>query len=414
MATASHEFKELARRISSRISDLLQAEVTVVDASGAIVASTAGWYSPDATARREHGEYLRVPIRSDDYQGEVVIAHPTGTEAASPKVARLLVELMIHQIVTSTQAEAQAQLKERFMHDLLHGVLRDEASILRDAERFGMDLTIPRVVLLVGQDKVEDVPEYNVPNWQKVRETRLRTVAESICSSVSDYFRAQHDAIYAHIGGGDVVVLKATGPRDPASGSNGGGGNGGTAQANGTWGSLQAARQIADDLLQYLKQEIAVPLAMGVGRYHAGLLGLARSYEDAHTALWLGRHFKQESRVYSLDELGIVAFIGLADEQTKAELGKYLLAPLQTDLELLGTLDVYFAENCVPSEAARRLNVHRNTLSYRLDKIANLTGLDPRRFDEAVQLRMALLLRTLSGPNSDTPNGGTRGEGRRS
>ena len=48
-----------------------------------------------------------------------------------------------------------------------------------------------------------------------------------------------------------------------------------------------------------------------------------------------------------------------------------------------------------PSLAATELSIHRNTLSYRLDKIASLTGLDPRRFDDAVQIRLALLLRSL-------------------
>ena len=48
--------------------------------------------------------------------------------------------------------------------------------------------------------------------------------------------------------------------------------------------------------------------------------------------------------------------------------------------------------------AARALGIHRNTLSYRLDKIASLTGLDARRFDAAVQIRLALLLRALPEP----------------
>ncbi|WP_369128003.1 helix-turn-helix domain-containing protein [Ligilactobacillus salivarius] len=44
--------------------------------------------------------------------------------------------------------------------------------------------------------------------------------------------------------------------------------------------------------------------------------------------------------------------------------------------------------------------MHRNTLNYRLDKIASLIGLDPRRFDEAVQIRLALLLRKLQFSSS--------------
>jgi carbohydrate diacid regulator len=56
---------------------------------------------------------------------------------------------------------------------------------------------------------------------------------------------------------------------------------------------------------------------------------------------------------------------------------------------------MFFEENCSPSLSSRRLSIHRNTLSYRLDKITSLTGLDPRQFDQAVQIRLALLLRSF-------------------
>ena len=38
------------------------------------------------------------------------------------------------------------------------------------------------------------------------------------------------------------------------------------------------------------------------------------------------------------------------------------------------------------SEAARRLHVHRNTLVYRLDRLKQETGLDARRFEDAVAM----------------------------
>jgi len=44
------------------------------------------------------------------------------------------------------------------------------------------------------------------------------------------------------------------------------------------------------------------------------------------------------------------------------------------------------------SEAARRLHVHRNTLVYRLDRLKQETGLDARRFEDAVAMYLALLL----------------------
>jgi carbohydrate diacid regulator len=37
------------------------------------------------------------------------------------------------------------------------------------------------------------------------------------------------------------------------------------------------------------------------------------------------------------------------------------------------------------------MNLHRNTLLYRLQKIGELTGLNPKVFKDAMQLQIALL-----------------------
>jgi DNA-binding PucR family transcriptional regulator len=72
-----------------------------------------------------------------------------------------------------------------------------------------------------------------------------------------------------------------------------------------------------------------------------------------------------------------------------------MLGPLDHEPELIETLDAFFAADCSPSTTACQLSIHRNILNYRLDKGALLTGLDPRHFDQAVQIRLALLLRSL-------------------
>ena len=75
--------------------------------------------------------------------------------------------------------------------------------------------------------------------------------------------------------------------------------------------------------------------------------------------------------------MGVAGFVGISDDRTKHELAQYLLGPLDHEPELLHTLSTFFAANCSPSATASDLAIHRNTLSYRLDKIAALTGLDP-------------------------------------
>lgn len=124
--------------------------------------------------------------------------------------------------------------------------------------------------------------------------------------------------------------------------------------------------------------------------------GLRRAYEEARMAIAVGQRFKSQPDIYTLNNLGLAAFVGLSDERSKADLAAHVLRALSDDSELIKTLTIFFAEDCCPSASVKKLCIHRNTLSYRLDKIAAMTGLDPRRFDDAVQLRLALLLTTVS------------------
>ena len=48
------------------------------------------------------------------------------------------------------------------------------------------------------------------------------------------------------------------------------------------------------------------------------------------------------------------------------------------------------------SETSRKLYMHRNTLMYRLDKIERVTGLNIRKFSDAVTFRVLSVLYHLS------------------
>lgn len=56
------------------------------------------------------------------------------------------------------------------------------------------------------------------------------------------------------------------------------------------------------------------------------------------------------------------------------------------------TLDAWFAANGRAAATAGALGIHRNTLDYRLRKIAELTGLDLANTDDRLLLYVALQL----------------------
>ena len=66
--------------------------------------------------------------------------------------------------------------------------------------------------------------------------------------------------------------------------------------------------------------------------------------------------------------------------------------PVEFDHEILSTIDTFFENNLNVSETARQLFVHRNTLVYRIEKLQKSTGLDIRTFEDAMTLKIALMV----------------------
>jgi carbohydrate diacid regulator len=410
------QFERVANAVTERISELLCARVLVLDETGVVIAqsthirnsksepSLVGFpFSLNSHTTQAKTKtkcpYFRVPIHFNGRLGEVIIAESDNGESVSPRLIRKLVEMVVNQMDVVAQLPFQDELKNKFIHDLLRGAITNEADILRQGQILGMDLTKPRAVVLINaSDYMFKSAPIELPRITSVcTSAKAWQQAQFIINSIVSFFHLPNDTICAHIGEGEVAVLKASSTQDLVAWADC---EDKPNQSNSSWANLNALKRASSELLSRLRYDTHADISIGIGRYHSGIQGLAKSYQDARAALYLGRSFQGPNQVYCLDKLGIAAFVGISDESTKMELAKHLLSPLDQEPDLLETLDTFFVENCCPSSTAKQLSIHRNTLSYRLDKITSLTGLDPRRFDEAMQIRLALLLRSLRGDSA--------------
>ena len=388
------DFRHVASDIARRAAELLQTSVAVTDEHGVVVAASdarAVGMPTRFTPQFHEPACFHAPLRLNARVGEVIVAAPPVGDDFSPRLAQVIVDLVINQTIIVDRLSNTHALKNTLIHRILHHQIDDEAAILREARILGLDLIPPRTVILI--DATGDAPGDSGPGGADAR-AALHTEANArrLISSIVSFFKLPDDTICAHLGAGEVAILKASNTRNLEGWADSGGEQiGGTS----SWADLGALMRAGEALLARLRADTGLPLSIGIGRHHPTLRGLANSYQDARIALSLGRYFQGPNRVHRLDRLGVAAFVGINDEHTKLELALHLLGPLDHEPGLVATLDAFFAENCIPSSAASRLAIHRNTLGYRLDKIASLTGLDPRRLDDALQIRLALLLRSL-------------------
>lgn len=391
--TTNAQFERVAKVVAERVAQLLCATVFVIDQhSIAIVSSNPKLVglSLNRIIKKFALNYLRFPVKFDKEIGEVIISKPHNGEEISPRLAQVIVELVVNQTAVIDSLPNHYQFKNKFIYDLLHGLI-DEATVFQYSKLLGLNLTPPRAVILI------DAADYILGNiycndTERELEAEIGRRATLVIGSIVGFFHLPNDTICAYLGDGEVAVLKASDTKNLSSWANHGDV---PEQCSSSWANLTALKRAARGLMMRLQSDTGASISIGISRYHPGIRGLAQSYQDARAALSLGRRFHGRNQVHCLDRLGIAAFIGVADEQTKIELAKNLLSPLNHEPELVATLDAFFSEDCCPSSTANRLSIHRNTLSYRLEKITSLTGLDPRRFDDAVQIRLALLMPRL-------------------
>lgn len=139
-------------------------------------------------------------------------------------------------------------------------------------------------------------------------------------------------------------------------------------------------------LLHFLQK--TAPGRIGVGILVDSIFDIRTSYSAARNALKFGKPGQQ--LIYFED----VELMALLKRNPKDELEKFtnrILSGLSDTL--CQTLTEFLSCNKNHADTSARLNIHRHTLTYRLKKIHELTGLDPTEFKDAVVIYLALALR---------------------
>lgn len=133
------------------------------------------------------------------------------------------------------------------------------------------------------------------------------------------------------------------------------------------------------------------------------LTRVRHSYRQARKTLDVISRLRRGHAVISYDDLGIYRFI--MDTQTPDDLCRFVndvLGPLlqydrQRNLGLMATLETYLKTRQALEETGRLLHLHPNTVRYRLQRIAELSGFDPADNEDLLTLQLAMVVWRLIG-----------------
>ena len=231
--------------------------------------------------------------------------------------------------------------RREFVDDLLTG-RSDLGSLVERAEHFGLTLTAAHLVVVVGVDRDVDS-------------------GMSLTGAVADAVRLRFGprGLLVEAADGRLVCVLSSGPEGgPAPDVDG-----------------QALAELCGPLVARLAQ--GSRWRVGVGRAHPGPHGVLRSYREAVEALELGGRLDLPEPVVQARDL-LVYRVLLRDEAAIADLVATVLGPLEGARggaeELVRTLEAYYESGGNAAAAARRLFLSVRAVTYRLQRVQELTG----------------------------------------
>jgi sugar diacid utilization regulator len=264
----------------------------------------------------------------------------------------------------------EASARREFVDDLLSG-RADVAGLLRRASGFGLDLSRPHAVLVLRAERPVADTAPLVP-----------TLERTLGGGAADVLVASKEgALVAVVGAADDAAVRVL------------------------------AQQVADVLRPVdehvdLRRRAALGRwRLGVGRAAPGAAGVLASYEQARDALELAERIGSvENVVFARDLLAYQVL--LRDRTAITDLIRTLLGPLTEArggaAPLLETLAAYFAAGSNTARAARALHLSVRAVTYRLQRVRELTGADPAAPRDAFALHAAVLgARLLGWPDTD-------------
>jgi sugar diacid utilization regulator len=282
-----------------------------------------------------------------------------------------------YQLARREVVAAQATARRAFVDDLLLGGAQAAAGLAERAAAFGLNLAGPHAVAVVRAERpfVESSP-------------LTSTLERSVLGS-----KADADALVATKDGAMVVVFAA--PDREAIDQ----------VVSALSGVLPTAPVRSADPSGGVRLRRVADVGsgrMGVGQAHQGPVGVGQSYAQAVEALDLGRRLGAADAVVDAADLLLYRVL-IRDESAMRDLMTAVLTPLGAARggagPLLETLEAYFAAGGNATEAARSLHLSVRALTYRLSKIASMTGRDPADPRHRLELQTALIGARLLGLN---------------
>jgi purine catabolism regulator len=137
-------------------------------------------------------------------------------------------------------------------------------------------------------------------------------------------------------------------------------------------------------------------VTVGIGGPSPNASAIARSYAQARRALETAQRFENQGDVVVFEDLGLYRLLFHVSDTaelrgfTDQVLGALIEYDQRHNADLVRTLAAYLANNGNLQATARELNLHVNSVGYRMQRIRAIAGLDLEAAEDRLLAQVAL------------------------
>ena len=250
----------------------------------------------------------------------------------------------------------EEKMRAVFLDELLATEIADEEAWIQRGHTLGFDLARPHTAWLIQVEGIQDWP-----------------------NALRQYLAARQDPVLLSVRA--EVALLFWPSDNPKSG--------------------REFKAVANGIVDHFTSSYRrAKLNIGIGRPASSVREWLRSLEQARESWRMGSSW-QASPVTYFGDLGLYQLLtGLGGSGEAGRFFRKTVEPLishdlEHNAELVETLEAFFACHGNLSQTAAALHIHRNTLTYRLQRISAITRMDLDDADSRFSLQLGLKLRPV-------------------
>ncbi|MCT8137144.1 helix-turn-helix domain-containing protein [Anaerobacillus sp. CMMVII] len=336
----------LAEEITHKVMKVIPYNVNIMDETGLIIGSgdleRINTYHQGAIEAINQGKMVtiydteggakpgvNIPI---NFRNRIigVIGVSGKPDIVSPfaSLVQVTAELLITQEFLFTERRVREQLKEEFLYQWAFRIQEYDNAFQTNAETIGVNLKIPSKAIILKGKKTKEIP------YMLDDEYYIRFSPDTILFIVKD----------------DKAFLKRI-------------------EAN-------------------IKKSSSIKI--GIGNTHT-IIG--KSVQEAQKAIELSEKLQLSERLCYYDELKFIDILSHAylENANICSIFK-MLEKHPKGIELIETFKSYYDNNGDINSVSKELHIHRNSLTYRLQKIEAITGKNPKNYKDLIQLYISYLI----------------------